>query len=82
MTLARAVHRSIALTADSALVAQWSPASAAVFPRVARALGIATTFQSDRGVLLTFDDGPHPRAHRQCWRRSISSAHPRFLHLR
>ena len=61
MTLARAVPRSIALAAGGAAVAQWSPASAAVFPRVARALGIATTFPSDRGVLLTFDDGPHPQ---------------------
>ena len=61
MTLARAVPRSIALAAGGAAVAQWSPASAAVFPRVATALGIATTFPSDRGVLLTFDDGPHPQ---------------------
>lgn len=61
MTLARAVHRSMALTAGGVVVAQWVPASGAVLPRVARALGIPTTLPSRRGVLLTFDDGPHPQ---------------------
>ncbi len=61
MTLVRAVHRSMALTAGGAVVAQWVPASAAVLPPVARALGIPTTLPSGRGVLLTFDDGPHPQ---------------------
>lgn len=42
-------------------MAQWVPASAAVLPRAARALGIATSLASGRGVLLTFDDGPHPQ---------------------
>jgi peptidoglycan/xylan/chitin deacetylase (PgdA/CDA1 family) len=61
MTLVRVVHRSIALAAGGAVVAQWAPASAAVLPRMARALGIPTTLPSNRGVLLTFDDGPHPQ---------------------
>lgn len=60
MTLVRAVHRSMALTAGGAVIAQWMPASAPVLPRMARALRIPTTLPSGRGVLLTFDDGPHP----------------------
>lgn len=40
---------------------QWAPAPAAVLPQVARALGIPNTLRSDRGVLLSFDDGPHPQ---------------------
>ena len=40
---------------------QWAPAPAAFLPRLARALAIPTTLQSDRGVLLSFDDGPHPQ---------------------
>ena len=38
---------------------QWAPAPAAFLPRLARALAIPTTLRSDRGVLLSFDDGPH-----------------------
>jgi peptidoglycan/xylan/chitin deacetylase (PgdA/CDA1 family) len=37
------------------------PALGVVSPRAARALGISTTLVSRRGVLLSFDDGPHPR---------------------
>jgi peptidoglycan/xylan/chitin deacetylase (PgdA/CDA1 family) len=37
----------------------WSPAAAALSPRVADRFGIRTTLPSERGVLLTFDDGPH-----------------------
>ena len=55
----RAVQRSLALTASGAVVAQWVPAAGAVLPRAARALGIPTMLPSSRGVLLTFDDGPH-----------------------
>jgi peptidoglycan/xylan/chitin deacetylase (PgdA/CDA1 family) len=39
---------------------QWGPAVAAVVPPAARALGIPTRLPSRRGVLLSFDDGPHP----------------------
>lgn len=42
-------------------MAQWAPAAAAVLPPAARALGIPTRLPSDRGVLLSFDDGPHPQ---------------------
>jgi peptidoglycan/xylan/chitin deacetylase (PgdA/CDA1 family) len=37
----------------------WSPAAAALSPRVADRFGIRTTLPSEHGVLLTFDDGPH-----------------------
>ena len=40
---------------------QWAPAPAAFLPPLARALAIPTTLRSDRGVLLSFDDGPHPQ---------------------
>ncbi len=40
---------------------QWAPAPAAFLPRLAGALAIPTTLRSDRGVLLSFDDGPHPQ---------------------
>ena len=51
--------RPLAVAAGGALAAHWSPAPAAVLPGVARAFGIPTSIASD-GVLLTFDDGPHP----------------------
>ncbi len=53
------VRRSLALAAGGALVAQWAPATAAVLPEAASALGIPTRLPSSRGVLLSFDDGPH-----------------------
>jgi peptidoglycan/xylan/chitin deacetylase (PgdA/CDA1 family) len=52
--------RAVALAAGASLVVQWAPALAAVQPRAARALGIPATLASRRGVLLSFDDGPHP----------------------
>jgi peptidoglycan/xylan/chitin deacetylase (PgdA/CDA1 family) len=55
------VPRSLALAAGGALVLQWAPAPAGVLPRVARALGIPIRLPSGRGVLLSFDDGPHPQ---------------------
>ena len=55
------MRRSIAFAAAGAVVAQWAPAAAAVLPQAARALGIPTTLPSRRGVLLSFDDGPHPQ---------------------
>jgi peptidoglycan/xylan/chitin deacetylase (PgdA/CDA1 family) len=53
------VLRPLAVAAGGALAVHWSPAPAAVLPGVARAFGIPTSIASD-GVLLTFDDGPHP----------------------
>jgi peptidoglycan/xylan/chitin deacetylase (PgdA/CDA1 family) len=53
------VLRPLAVAAGGALAVHWSPAPAAVLPDVARAFGIPTSIASD-GVLLTFDDGPHP----------------------
>jgi peptidoglycan/xylan/chitin deacetylase (PgdA/CDA1 family) len=47
-------------TACGALAAQWAPAAAVVVPSAARALRIPTRLPSRRGVLLSFDDGPHP----------------------
>jgi peptidoglycan-N-acetylglucosamine deacetylase len=55
------VPPSLALAAGGALVLQWAPAPAVVLPRVARALGIPIRLPSGRGVLLSFDDGPHPQ---------------------
>ncbi len=40
---------------------QWVPAVAAVLPRAGRALRIPVTLPSTCGVLLSFDDGPHPQ---------------------
>jgi len=55
------VRRSITLAAVGAVASQWAPALAPVLPRAAHALGIPTTLPSGRGVLLSFDDGPHPQ---------------------
>jgi peptidoglycan/xylan/chitin deacetylase (PgdA/CDA1 family) len=55
------VWRPLALAAGGAVVAQWTPAAAAVLPQAARALGIPTRLESARGILLSFDDGPHPQ---------------------
>jgi peptidoglycan-N-acetylglucosamine deacetylase len=54
------VPRLVALAAGGAVVAHWTPAPAAHFPLVAGALRIPTRLPSTRGVLLSFDDGPHP----------------------
>ena len=51
--------RPLAVAAGGTLAVHWSPATAAVLPGAARAFGIPTGLASD-GVLLTFDDGPHP----------------------
>jgi peptidoglycan/xylan/chitin deacetylase (PgdA/CDA1 family) len=51
--------RPLAVAAGGALAVQWSPAAAAVVPAAAKAFGIPTTVDG-AGVLLTFDDGPHP----------------------
>ena len=53
------VLRPLAVAAGGALAVHWAPAPAAVLPGAARAFGIPTSIASD-GVLLTFDDGPHP----------------------
>ena len=42
-------------------MAQWAPALAAVLPQAAKAVGIPTALPSGAGVLLSFDDGPHPQ---------------------
>lgn len=56
------VWRSIALAAGGAVVAQRAPALlAAVLPQAAKAVGIPTALPSGAGVLLSFDDGPHPQ---------------------
>jgi peptidoglycan/xylan/chitin deacetylase (PgdA/CDA1 family) len=51
--------RPLAVAAGGAVAAQWSPAAAAVLPGAAALFGIRTTLAGN-GVLLTFDDGPHP----------------------
>jgi len=53
-------RRPLVIAAGAAVAAQWAPAVAAVLPRAAALLGIPTRLASDGGVLLTFDDGPHP----------------------
>ena len=55
------MRRSIGLVAAAAVAVEWSPAIAAHLPAAARAFGIATNVPSARGVLLSFDDGPHPQ---------------------
>jgi peptidoglycan/xylan/chitin deacetylase (PgdA/CDA1 family) len=47
------------VAAAGAVAAYWSPAAAPFAPAVARAFGIRTTIAAARGVLLSFDDGPH-----------------------
>jgi peptidoglycan/xylan/chitin deacetylase (PgdA/CDA1 family) len=39
---------------------RWAPSLAVLAPRTAGALGIRTRFPDLDGVVLTFDDGPHP----------------------
>ncbi len=51
--------RPLAVAAGGTLAAHWSPAVAAVVPSAAAVFGIPTTVAGG-GVLLTFDDGPHP----------------------
>ena len=51
---------AIVATACGALAAQWAPAAAAVVPPAGWILGIPMRLPSRRGVLLSFDDGPHP----------------------
>jgi len=51
--------RPFAVAAGGAIAAHWSPAVAVVLPSAAAVFGIPTTV-SRGGVLLTFDDGPHP----------------------
>ena len=51
--------RPFAVAAGGALAAHWSPAVAVVLPSAAAVFGIPTTVAGG-GVLLTFDDGPHP----------------------
>ena len=51
--------RPLAVAAGGTLAAHWSPAVAAVVPSAAAVFGIPTTVVGS-GVLLTFDDGPHP----------------------
>ena len=53
--------RRIALATAGIGAVQWVPGSfAAMSPWVASAIGIPTRLPSERGVLLTFDDGPDP----------------------
>ena len=51
--------RPLAVAAGGTVAAHWSPAAAAVLPGAAAFFGIPTTVAGN-GVLLTFDDGPHP----------------------
>jgi len=51
--------RPLAVAAGGAVAAHWSPAAAVVLPGAAALFGIPTTVGGN-GVLLTFDDGPHP----------------------
>jgi peptidoglycan-N-acetylglucosamine deacetylase len=47
--------------ASAAVVAYAGPALAPVMPRIGDALGIQLRQEGERGVALTFDDGPHPQ---------------------
>jgi peptidoglycan/xylan/chitin deacetylase (PgdA/CDA1 family) len=50
----------LSVVSGGALAAQWAPAAAPFVSRAARGLGIPTRLPSGCGVLLSFDDGPHP----------------------
>jgi peptidoglycan/xylan/chitin deacetylase (PgdA/CDA1 family) len=53
--------RAVAAAAAAGAAAAWSaPALAPVVPPLARALRVALRRPGSPGVLLTFDDGPHP----------------------
>ncbi len=55
------MRRSLPLVGVGALVgAYWLPGTAAVVPAAARRFGIPTRAARGPGVVLTFDDGPHP----------------------
>src|SRR5580765_3599378 len=51
-------RRAVGAVGGALVAGQWAPASAAVLP--APAFRIPTRIPAARGVLLTFDDGPHP----------------------
>jgi peptidoglycan-N-acetylglucosamine deacetylase len=56
-------RRTLSLAAAGAVVAaagRWAPSIAALAPRTAGAFGVRTRFPDLDGVVLTFDDGPHP----------------------
>jgi len=53
-------RRAVGAVGGALVAGQWAPASAAVLPAAARAFRIPTRIPAARGVLLTFDDGPHP----------------------
>ena len=55
------MRRSLPLLGGGALVgAYWLPGTAALVPAAARCFGIPTRAAAGHGVVLTFDDGPHP----------------------
>lgn len=41
--------------------AYWAPSASVIVPEAGPAFGIRTRLQGSDGVLLTFDDGPHPQ---------------------
>ena len=49
------------LIAGTALAAYWLPGIAQICPPVRAALRIPNRFATETGVLLSFDDGPHPQ---------------------
>jgi peptidoglycan/xylan/chitin deacetylase (PgdA/CDA1 family) len=53
--------RGVVIGAGSLGAAAWAaPAAAAFSPALARAFGIPLRLDHERGVAITFDDGPHP----------------------
>jgi peptidoglycan/xylan/chitin deacetylase (PgdA/CDA1 family) len=56
-----AATRRLSLLTGGGLATYWLPGVAPICPPVARAIGIRRRLSSANGVLLTFDDGPHPR---------------------
>ena len=55
------MRRIVPIFVASVVATRWAPASAAIVPAAAGAFGIPTRVASPNGVLLTFDDGPHPQ---------------------
>ncbi|HUZ83374.1 MAG TPA: hypothetical protein VMU66_01670, partial [Gaiellales bacterium] len=53
-------RRTLRLIAGGAALVYWMPAPLAVLPPLPDALGVHRRLRSRPGVMLTFDDGPHP----------------------
>ena len=60
VTRAEAARRRLLLAAGVAVASYWAPGLAAVCAPVRATLGVRNRAAGTAGVVLTFDDGPHP----------------------